>query len=432
MTICVFGLWHLGCVTAACLADAGEAVVGLDPDPQVIGNLTAGKAPLFEPGLDDMIARNLTNGRLSFTTDPEAAVGGADLLWVAFDTPVDDDDRAQVDVVIDQVVGVFPHLRDGAVVAVSSQLPVGSVARLEAEMARLRPGASVTFASIPENLRLGQAIHVFTQSDRYVLGVRDARTRSVLEPLLARFTENVLVVSVESAEMTKHATNSFLANCVTFINEIASLCEVLGADAGEVEACLRAEPRIGKRAYIRPGGAFAGGTLARDVTFLSQLGARYGITTPVLSAIGTSNDAHKGWWMTQLHRHLSPPLSGRRVAVLGLTYKPGTDTLRRSLSIELCRRLVAEGARVTAFDPAVPVLPPGSADGVELAADLAAVLDGAEALVVATEWPEFRKLDAALVTSRMARPLVIDQNRFLSEQIGSAPGLTYVTLGKPI
>ena len=418
MIVCVQGLWHLGSVTAACLAAAGHTVIGLDFDAQTIAKLRDGKAPISEPGLDALLREHAA--RLDFTSDP-AAAAKADVLWVAYDTPVDAEDRADVDFVMTQVERVLPHLRDGTLVIVSSQLPVGSTARLEAKAPKL------AFACSPENLRLGKAIEVFTKPDRVVVGVRASLSRARVAELLAPITANVEWMSVEAAEMTKHAINAFLALSVTFANELASVCERVGADAKEVERGLKTESRIGPKAYLAPGAAFAGGTLARDVAFLTQLGQVHSLSLPLLGGVRPSNEFHKKWAQRRLAERLGK-LAGSTVAVWGLTYKAGTDTLRRSAAVELCNDLVANGVRVKAWDPAVRALPPELT--FSLATDPGAALDGASALVIATEWPDFKQLDVKALLPRMVRRLVLDANRFLAQ---STAGLDveYYAVGVP-
>jgi UDPglucose 6-dehydrogenase len=237
-------------------------------------------------------------------------------------------------------------------------------------------------------------------------------------------------MSVESAEMTKHALNAFLAVSVAFANELAVLAEQVGADAKQVERGLKTESRIGPRAYLSPGAAFAGGTLARDMAFLTALGVQHGLPTPLLAGVRASNDAHKHWPRRRLAALLGP-LAGRRVAVWGLTYKPGTDTLRRSLAVELCRWLVEQGAQVHAHDPAVKALPPGL-EGVALVPDPLAALAAAEALVVATEWPDYKILPAEALVAAMARPLVLDANRALAATLGADPRVEYVSVGQGV
>ena len=426
MIVCVQGLWHLGTVTAACLAAAGHQVIGLDHDASTIERLRAGELPVAEPGLDALIRDN--RERLEFTTDV-AAAARADVVWVAYDTPVDADDRADVELVIAQVERLFAHLRDDAVVLLSSQLPVGSVARLEAGLRASRPTSRVGFACSPENLRLGKAIQVFREPDRVVVGARDDRTRARITELLAPITTRLEWMGVESAEMTKHAINAFLALSVTFANELATICERTGADAKEVERGLKTESRIGPRAYLAPGGAFAGGTLARDVEFLNALAAARGFELPLLASVRPSNERHKQWALRRIEDRLGS-LAGKTIAVWGLTYKPGTDTLRRSAAVELCTALVASGATVRAWDPAVKALPPELASTITLCPDPAATVQHASALVIATEWPEFRQLELATTISGMQRKLVLDANRFLAARVAGLD-LEYFAVGIP-
>jgi UDPglucose 6-dehydrogenase len=235
-------------------------------------------------------------------------------------------------------------------------------------------------------------------------------------------------MSVESAEMTKHALNAFLATSVTFINELARLCEAVGADAKEVERGLKSEGRIGPRAYLSPGAAFAGGTLARDVTFLVDFGRRCRVGTPLFQGVLDSNSLHKSWTQERVQHLLGG--SGGVVAVLGLTYKPGTSTLRRSSAVELCTRLQRAGASIRAHDPAVQRLPPELAQVIALCDTPQAALQGADVAVVATEWPDYRTLSADDVVRCMRRPQVIDQTHFLAGTLASDRRITYVATGK--
>lgn len=427
MKVCVYGLWHLGTVTAACLAQAGIETVGLDEDADIVANLGKGVPPLFEPGLEDMLRAELGAGRLSFTDDVRA-VAAADVLWVAIDTPVDEDDRADVDGVTRRIAGTFPHLRDGAVVLISSQLPVGTTAALARQFAEVAQGRRVSFAYSPENLRLGKALEAFRSPERIIVGAYDQGARAAIQSILQRFCPRIIWMSVELAEMTKHAINAFLATCVVFTNELATLCEQVGASAAEVESGLRSEPRIGAKAYVRAGAAFGGGTLARDIRFIGALGRRHGVAMPMLDAVLASNNAHRWWAFDRLAQRLGS-LQGKTIAVLGLSYKPGTDALRRSLGVELCRRLSEAGASVRAFDPKVAAWPKEFDIRVALAPDAGAALDGADAAVIATEWPEFKTLTADIVLSRMRAAMVVDPNGFLAPALREDRRIDYVTVG---
>lgn len=421
MNVTILGLWHLGSVTAACLA-RHHRVTGLDFDAVTLQGLAAGRAPLHEPGLDDRLQAGLAASRLDFTSDPAVAARAADMLWVCYDTPVDADDRSDVGWVLDRLNRVLPLLRPGTVVLISSQLPVGTCAQLAA----LHP--SLHFACSPENLRLGKAIEAFEQPARIIIGAPDV-ARPALEALLAPIGAPLVWMRPESAEMVKHALNSFLALSIAYINEIAQLCETVGADAQEVAAGLKSEPRIGPRAYLNPGGPFAGGTLARDVVTLSNLAARSQVPLALVPAIKASNDRHRGW----AARRLRETLTGTAqpiVAVLGLAYTPGTSTLRRSAAAELCRELTAAGCAVRAFDPLIRAADDAHRD-LTLAADATAALRDAHAVVICTEWPEFRDYDWPRLLGLMRQPLVVDANRFLEKVMAGAPGLHYITVGRP-
>ncbi len=421
MNITVLGLWHLGSVTAACCARHFN-VTGLEFDDAVIGGLRDGKAPLHEPGLNDLIAAGLSKNSLRFTTNAAAGCAGAEVLWVCYDTPVNENDESDTEFVLERVRRALAHLPAGALVLISSQLPVGTTRGLEREFPRFH------FAVSPENLRLGKAIDAFEKADRAVVGIRTDAKRGVLEELFRPFTPQVLFMRTESAEMVKHALNSFLAVSITFINEIARLCEHTGADAKEVAAGLKSEPRIGPKAYLGPGGPFAGGTLARDVVTLTKLAAQSGETISVIPAIKESNDLHRGWAFRRLQSRLGD-LRGKTVAVLGLVYTPNTDTLRRSAAVELAQQLLAAGARVQCHDPAVKELPAELA-ALHLATDLRGALAGADAAAVCTEWPQFRAANWSELLAAMRQPVLVDANRFLDAALKTAGAVEHLSVGR--
>jgi UDPglucose 6-dehydrogenase len=376
-----------------------------------------------------LVKKGLKSGALNFSTNPKDAIGGAQVIWVAYDTPVDNEDNADVEYVVERVSRLFPYLEVGQEILISSQLPVGTSKRLESLFSQSRPGVNVSFSYSPENLRLGKAISTFTQPDRVVVGTRTEKSREVFTELLAPFTDHIEWMSVESAEMTKHALNAFLATSVAFINEIASICEQVGADAKEVERGLKSESRIGPKAYLGPGGAFAGGTLARDIAFLTKLSQQKNLLIYLVPAVRASNDAHKNWSRRRLVELLGD-LTGRTIAVWGLTYKPGTDTLRRSSAMELCQWLIEQGAKVQAHDPVIKKLP-NQFGAIDLCVSPIEAARDADALVVATEWSDYHALVMSEVVSVLRMALVIDANRFLAS-LESLSGVTYVTVGKAI
>lgn len=430
MKVCVLGLWHLGAVIAACLAAAGHEVTGVDDDRLVVNEMLNGILRVAEPGLADAVLQGVKSGHLNFTDD-YAAINDADVVWIAFDTPVDENDRADVAVVEQWIKGVVPCMGRYASLFISSQVPVGFSARLE-EFARNEHGdKEISVAYLPENLRLGKALQCFTKPDRIIVGSRSEKAQERASQMLSPFCRNLIFMSLESAEMTKHAINAFFGLSVAFINEVASICEVVGADAKDVERGLKSEERIGPKAYLSPGGAFAGGTLARDLVFLKELGEQNGCPTTLLSSVPESNEAHKTWARRRLVGKLDK-LAGQVIAVLGLTYKPGTDTLRRSSAVELCRWLVEQGSVVQVHDPAVKSLPSSLAESVSLRNSAKEAIQGSRAMVLATEWPEYREISAGDVLALMTNPLVLDANGFLRPNLENESGIEYIAVGKPV
>lgn len=428
MKVAVAGLWHLGTVTAACLAEAGHDVLGYDPDATIIKQLQQNEAPLYEPGLNVLLARGKETGRLHFSAD-KRDIKSAEMVWITFDTPVNDDDIADVGFVIRVVTTLFPELQSNTLVIISSQLPVGTIRQMQELCHKQYPAKNITFACSPENLRLGKAIEVFTKPDRIIVGLQMDADKDRIKILLGKFTQHIVWMSIESAEMTKHALNAFLATSVVFINEIAALCEQVGANAREVEQGLKSEDRIGYKAYLRPGNAIAGGTLARDVNYLIQMGQQQTVGTPLFPALLASNHEHKQWSCRRMLQILKN-LKSKTIAILGLTYKAGTNTLRRSAAIETCQWLSHQGANVVAYDPAIHELPSELTTYIQLKNSLSEVLQGADAVLVATEWPEFGELSAEALLANIKQPYVFDASGFLAKMLGNDKRVRYFSVGR--
>jgi len=431
MRLTIYGLWHLGCVTAACMADLGHDVIGVDPSSENIDNLNQGHAPIFEPGLDALIAKGLSSGNLHFKNNERSSFLNSELLLIAFDTPVDDDDIADTNYVLQHIKNVLGFLSNESVVIISSQLPVGSIASLESYAKTTYPQKNIHFVSSPENLRLGKSIEIFLNPDRIIVGIRDFEVKLKVNELFESITKKIEWMSVESAEVTKHAINAFLATSVCFANEIASVCEKVGANAKEVERGLKTEVRIGPKAYLSPGGPFAGGTLARDLEFLKEMGEEHSIPLPLLGSVQKSNDAHKAWIKRRLEEFF-PTLDGIKICVWGLTYKVGTDTLRRSLSVELCTWLLNKGAKIHVFDPLVKELPVDWEGKVAITEEALDALNVSDVLVIGTEWSQFRALVSKIPDICLDRELlVLDPGHFLEKDLLSHrfEGLRYVTVG---
>jgi UDPglucose 6-dehydrogenase len=427
MKICVFGLWHLGSVTAASLAKQGHTVIGLDFDKNVIENLQNAKAPISEPGLNELIFENIRKSRLSFTEDPKIAMKDAEVLWIAFDTPVDEQDNADVVYIEKKFEAIAGFINNDLKIIISSQVPVGFTRYLQNFFQQKKPGKNVFFAYSPENLRLGKAIKVFLEPDRIIIGTQPDEKKYFL-PVFSSICERMEWMSIESAEMTKHAINAFLATSVCFANEVATLCECTGADAKEVERGLKTEERVGPKAYLSPGNAYSGGTLARDIRFLQELGKINHLPIHLIHSVQESNDFHKTWVQRKSLETMGT-LQGKHITIWGLTYKPGTDTLRRSLSVELCKWLKEQGAEVIAFDPVIKDLPSELQQFLSLSTDIKKSVGFADCIIIATAWPDFQKIDKEIVTI-LRDKIIIDPTGFLDATLGNLHKVRYFAIGR--
>lgn len=427
--ICVIGLWHQGIVGAACLADFGYSIIAADHDARKIETLKLGKAPLYEPGLDDLIQRGLLRGRLAFTDDVAGAVQGVSDIWLMFDTPVNERDESDLTEIFATVKEIAPNMAPDTIILVTAQVPIGTCDEIAGLISSSRAGLKFSVAYMPENLRLGQAIERFKKPPLPVIGSDDVTALDRLEQLLGPFGAKWERVNLRTAEMTKHALNGFLATSITFANEIGNLCDEVGADGHRLANILRLEPRIGSRAMLFPGLGFSGGTLARDLQTLRGLGDRHRVDTPLLDGVQVSNQAQNGMVVRRLKGIFGDDLSRHRVTVLGLTYKPDTSTLRRSAALEVISGLVRAGASVAASDP--------RADRNELKActtfsffeDPYEAVEKADALVLMTPWKQYKELNFADVKSRMSRPLVFDTANLWSAKDVTRHGFEYLGIG---
>jgi UDPglucose 6-dehydrogenase len=427
MKICVFGLWHLGSVTSASLAKLGHTVIGLDFNPGLIKDLQNGRAPISEPGLNELINDCFQEKTLNFTTDPCHALKDAEVLWIAFDTPVDEQDKADVHYIEKSFDAIAKCIHGETKIIISSQVPVGFTQCLQNHFFEKFPGKKNHFAYSPENLRLGKSIKIFLEPDRIIIGVHSGE-KDMFSPLFSSISDRLEWMSIESAEMTKHAINAFLATSVCFANEVATLCEYVGANAKEVERGLKTEERIGPKAYLSPGNAISGGTLARDIRFLQKLGKTNHLPVHLINSVLVSNDFHKTWIQRKCLETMGD-LRGKEISVWGLTYKPGTNTLRRSLSVELCQWLKEQGAEVTAFDPVIEEVPPELQQIFSLSKSIKNSIESAECIILSTEWPVFQKIDKETLTN-MKGKIIIDPNGFIENILGNAQNIRYFAVGR--
>jgi len=427
--ICVIGIWHQGAVAAACLADLGFQVIGVEQDEARVLNLNAGKAPLFEPGLDELLAKGVQSGNLSFTTSLKEGLSETQTVFIMFDTPVDENDEIDLSGIFATAREMAPYLQAGSIILVTAQVPVGTCRQIAKTIRDANPSADFEIAYIPENLRLGQAIERFLHPALPVMGADRAETLDHLEKLLSVLPVTWMRVDLQTAEMTKHALNAFLAISVCFANELGNLCDAAGADGIKLAQALRLEPRIGSKAMLFPGLGFSGGTLARDMRTLQHLGDRFEIETSLIDGAWESNQRQNRSVVRNLRKILGS-LEGRKVGVLGLTYKPDTSTLRRSASIEIIGELVSEGVEVKAYDPKADRQELELHPEIHMCPDAYSAVDDVDTLLLITPWPEFKGLEYQRIFSIMKRPVIFDTQNVLDPQTLIAMGFSYFGIGR--
>jgi UDPglucose 6-dehydrogenase len=427
--ICVIGIWHQGAVAAACLADLGYSVVGVEQDESRVQKLNLGKAPLFEPGLDDLLSKGIRSGNLSFTTSLRQGLAEARNVFIMFDTPVDENDEIDLSGIFTTAQEMAPYLLPDSLILVTAQVPVGTSRQIANMIQEANPQADFGIAYIPENLRLGQAIERFLHPPLPVMGADRAETLDRLEKLLSVLPVTWMRVDLQTAEMTKHALNAFLAVSICFANELGNICDAVGADGIKLAQALRLEPRIGSKAMLFPGLGFSGGTLARDMRTLQHLGDRFEIETSLIDGAWESNQRQNRSVVRNLKKTFGS-LAGLKVGVLGLTYKPDTSTLRRSASIEIIGELVAEGVEVKAYDPKADRQELEKHPEIHVREDAYAAVDQVDALILITPWPEFKSLDYPRIFSTMKRPVIFDTQNVLDPDALAMIGFSYFGIGR--
>ena len=427
--VCIIGTWHLGSVYSACLADLGYLVVGFDKDSKRVENLNKGIPPLFEPELGGLILKNIYLNKLSYTIDIRSAVKGAHFVVVTFDTRVDDNDEIDLSEVYDATSALAGSLESGSIVIISSQVPVGTCEKLKSLIKKKRPALEFDVACVPENLRLGQAINRFMNPERIVIGADNSSTLNKVEAFFSVIKDPKIKMNLRSAEMTKHALNAFLATSISFANEIANICDEVGADSLKVAEALRLDSRIGPKAMLKPGLGFAGGTLARDVKVLQKLGAEVGYETRLINGVFEVNRRQNKIIAGKLQK-VYGSIQNLTVCVFGLTYKAGTSTLRRSSSIEIINDLVAGGARIKAYDPKADLSEIQGKLEFEFCSDPMIAAKESDALIFVTDWPEFRELNFPRLKSLMKKPVIIDAQNMLDAESLINMGFVYLGVGR--
>ena len=433
MRIVMIGAGYVGLVSGTCLADFGHEVVCVDIDESKVTSLRDGRVPIYEPGLSELVLANQAAGRLSFTTSLKGAGRGAQAIFIAVGTPslaeVGSADMRQVHDAAREIAEVINGF---TVVVVKSTVPIGAGDEVDRIIAERAPRGSFAVVSNPEFLREGAAIEDFKRPDRVVIGVEDDRAREVMREIYRPIERNggpMVYTSRRSSEMIKYAANVFLAMKVTFINEIADLCERVGADVLDVSNGIGLDNRIGRR-FLNPGPGFGGSCFPKDTLALTKLAADALAPIRLVETLVDVNDKRKTAMAQKVVTACGGSVAGKRIAVLGLTYKPKTDDMRDAPSLVIVPELQAAGARIVAYDPegvrmAKPLLP-----GIEFAESAYACLRGADAAVVVTEWDEFRALDLARVKATLAKPIIVDLRNIYPIKAMKALGFRYVCVGR--
>jgi len=425
--IAIIGAWHQACVLAGCFAEMSYQVSGIVTREQA-KRLAAGKAPLFEPGLDELLQRNLQAGRIRYTSDYREGLRGVDFAFISIDTPVDSNDESDLSPIHEAVDALVGSITGPLTVVVTAQVPIGSCDRIRDQLATQNLDQPIPVVYVPEFFRLGTALQSFREADRFVIGADDPVVAEKVASLYRPLRRPMHITDVHSAEMAKHASNAFLATSISFINQIADLCEVTGADVTEVATILKLDRRIGPNAFLYAGLGYAGGTLGREIRALQQLGAAKQVETALLDSVDRINRDRAARLIRRVETAVSP-IRGQRVGLLGLAYKPGTSTLRRSVAMEIANRLQADGARVVAFDPLVS---PTELDGTGLAfsSDPDDVSKGAAALIVMLPWEGLTVAALRRWRSAMAQPLIFDTGNYLPADEVVAAGFAYFGVGR--
>jgi UDPglucose 6-dehydrogenase len=421
----VIGAGYVGLTTAACLASMGHRVTVREIDPDKVAALEAGVSPIYEPGLEDLLATH--RDRLSFTLSMAELAREASLIFVAVDTPgtpSGDADLSRVQTAIRELVE--ERARADQLLVMKSTVPVGTGLRLTTFLEDLGAG-EIGYASNPEFLREGTAIADFMHPDRVIVGTFDARSGDRLEALYAPLQAPILRTTVASAEMIKYASNAFLATKISFINEIANVCEEVGADVSVVARGMGMDPRIGP-SFLRAGIGYGGSCFPKDVAALKQVAGNSGYHFQLLTSVIEVNELQKRRVVGKLKQHLGS-LAGKEIALLGLAFKPGTDDLREAASLVLASRLIAEGARVRGYDPVVGT--DERLKGVDVRPSAEAALDGADGAVLVTEWPEIVDLDWPAVRETMRRPVLVDGRNVLDDAAMRQAGFVFDAIGRP-
>ena len=439
MKITVFGAGYVGLVSGACLSDMGNHVVCVDVDVNKVRRLQQGDVPIHEPGLEVLVRRNAEAGRLQFTDDIGAAVAHGTLQIIGVGTPPDEDGAADLQYVLAVARSIGRNMLDYKVVIDKSTVPVGTAEKVRSAIAAELATRGVTLefgvVSNPEFLKEGAAIEDFMRPDRIIVGSDDERATLLMRALYSPFMRNhdkLIVMDLRSAEFTKYAANAMLATRISFMNELARLADAVGADIENVRKGIGSDPRIGTH-FLYPGTGYGGSCFPKDVKALIRTGLDHGVTLRVLDAVERANDQQKQILVERVVQRFGDDLAGRTFALWGLAFKPNTDDMREAPSLVIMAELLRRGARIRAYDPvamaeARRIL--GHDSGVELVDSASAALSGADALLIVTEWREFRTPDFDAIKAALKQPLILDGRNLYEPELMVALGIDYVGVGR--
>jgi UDPglucose 6-dehydrogenase len=436
MKIAVVGTGYVGLVTGTCFAEVGIDVTCIDIDQKKIDNLHKGILPIYEPGLEEMVSRNVKSGRLHFSTSLAESIKEADVAFIAVGTPPGEDGSADLKYVLAVARGIGENMSDYCVIVTKSTVPVGTAAKVRAEIEKAldKRGESLDFdvASNPEFLKEGAAIDDFLKPDRIVVGISSERAEEVMRRLYKPFLLNghpIIFMDIPSAEMTKYAANSMLATKISFMNDIANLCEIMGADVNKVRQGIGSDARIGTK-FIYPGIGYGGSCFPKDVKALIKTAQENGYQMQVLQAVEGVNEAQKEVLFSKVSKHFGGNLKGKKFAIWGLSFKPKTDDMREAPSLVIIEKLLAEGATVSAYDPvAVNEAKHTLGDTIIYAKDQFEALVDADALLVVTEWPEFRSPSFEVVGRLLKQKVIFDGRNIYDPIELKEIGFTYHCIG---
>ena len=433
MNICMIGAGYVGLVSAVCFSEFGWTVTCVDKDPERVESLKRGEIPIYEPGLDDLLARNVAAERLSFTLDLTAATKDADLIFLAVGTPMRrGDGHADLSYVFAAVEEIAPHLNGFTVITTKSTVPVGTSREIERRLRQLRPDADFAVCSNPEFLREGSAIQDFTHPDRVLIGCDEPRARIIMERLykpLALRNAPIMFVDRESAELAKYAANAFLAMKISFINEIADLCEAVGANVQEVASAIGKDRRIGDK-FLHPGPGYGGSCFPKDVSALARTGRDYRSPLSLVEQVARVNDERKIAMAGRIEKAAGGSVRGKTIAILGVTFKPNTDDMRDAPSLVIVPMLLEKGARVQAYDPQGQRHGTSLLPGVHWCNSALAAAGGADVTVVLTEWNEFRAMDLKALRTAMKGDVLVDLRNIFQANDAQVAQLTYCSIGR--